>query len=89
MASGIRVSTARTRRQSRPAKQRFELGMAQRHQPVLDAGPGEGVLFQSLVGHHHAAAIPVDQLDTSINVLTDGDRMHFGAPNDVSGVRAC
>lgn len=38
--------------------------MAQRHQAILDAGPGKGVFLQPLVGHHHAAAIPVDQLQT-------------------------
>src|SRR5690606_15796836 len=43
-------------------KQRLELGMAQRHQAVPDAGPGEAVFLQTLIGHHHAAAIPVDQL---------------------------
>ena len=44
------------------SKQRFELGVAQRHQAILDAGPGEGVLFQPLVGQHDTGAIPVDQL---------------------------
>lgn len=43
-------------------KQGLELGMAQRHQAILDPWPGEGVFFQPLVSHHNAAAIPVDQL---------------------------
>jgi hypothetical protein len=29
-------------------EQRFELGVGERHQAILDAGPGEGLLFQPL-----------------------------------------
>ena len=32
-------------------KQGFELGVGQRHQSILDAGPGEAVFFQPLVPH--------------------------------------
>lgn len=44
------------------SKQDFELGMAQRHQSIIDSWLGEAVIFQPLVGQHNAAAIPVDQL---------------------------
>ncbi len=43
-------------------KQGFELGVGQRHQAILDAGPGERMLFRPFVGHDDPGAIPVDQL---------------------------
>ena len=45
-------------------EQRFELRVAECHQAILDARPGEGVFFQPLVRHHQTAAIPVDQLQS-------------------------
>ncbi|OWK25396.1 hypothetical protein AJ87_10415 [Rhizobium yanglingense] len=48
MASGALVSTARMRRQSRPANKASN-AHGQCHQAALDAWPGEGVLFEPLV----------------------------------------
>jgi len=40
-------------------KLRLELGVAQGHQAIPDAWLGERMFFQSFVGHHQIAAIPV------------------------------
>ena len=45
-----------------PRKQRLELRMVHQHQPVLHSWPGEGMLFQPLVGHHQPGAVQVEQL---------------------------
>lgn len=58
------------------SKQRLELGMGQRHQSILDARPGEGVLFQPLVGQHDAGAVPVDQLQP-VRLAKTGTRRLF------------
>ncbi len=41
-----------------PGRQRFELGVVQRHQSVLDSGPDEGCILEPLAGHHQARLAP-------------------------------
>lgn len=47
-----------------PGKQRLELGMVQRDQPIFDGRPGEAAPLQSLVGHHQTSAVPIQKLET-------------------------
>ena len=43
-------------------KQRLELGMIERHQPIPNGGPGKRRFLQPFIRHHQPGAVPVQEL---------------------------